>query len=204
MSGTEGEVASLYTVGHSNHSLETFLQLLKAHDIQVLIDTRSFPFSRFAPHFNRHDLKHSVEAEGIKYGFYGKELGGRPDGEEFYDADGHVLYSQVAKSWLFNDGLERLMRGVGKYRVALLCSEEDPSVCHRRLLVSRVLAQQGVRVLHIRGDGRLEAEEDLQRQDDMKKASEQPKLFEDDGEVDEWRSLQSVSHKARLPSSSVG
>jgi uncharacterized protein (DUF488 family) len=55
MSDTDEEEAKNYTVGHSNHSLEAFLQLLKAYETEVLIDTRSDPYSRFAPHFNLHD-----------------------------------------------------------------------------------------------------------------------------------------------------
>jgi hypothetical protein len=153
---------SIYTIGHSNHSSETFLHLLKSHGIQVLIDTRSAPFSRYSPQFNRDSLKAAVQEAGIKYGFYGRHLGGRPDNEAFYDETGRVVYSQVAKSFLFNEGMERLTRGLQKFRTALLCSEEDPNICHRRLLVSRVLFEQGIDVYHIRGDGRLESECELQ------------------------------------------
>ena len=152
----------IYTVGHSNHTLEAFLVLLRLHQIEVLIDTRSTPCSRFAPQFNKAALKASVLEQGIKYGFYGRELGGRPERNEFYDARGHVLYEEVAQSPLFQEGLARLIAGAGKHRIALLCSEEDPNFCHRRLLVARVLDKLGVDVAHIRGDGRLEAERELQ------------------------------------------
>lgn len=191
------ENLSLFTIGHSNHSLETFLGLLRQNRIEVLIDTRSAPFSRFSPHFNRDDLKRSVEEEGMKYGFYGKELGGRPQDEDFYDEAGHVLYSQVAKSWLFNEGIERLMKGIAKYRVAIFCSEEDPSVCHRRLLVSRVLFQQGVTVFHIRGDGTIVTEQELQLQEEAQNGDKQPTLFDEEGKSGEWKSIQSVLHKVR-------
>ncbi len=155
----------LYTIGHSNHTLDAFLDLLILHTIEVLIDTRSAPYSRFAPQFNKDALKAAVLGQGIKYGFYGKELGGRPDGEEFYDAQGHVLYGEVAQSPLFQEGLARVMSGAEKYRVALLCSEEDPNICHRRLLIVRVLDTRGVSVTHIRGDGRLESEGELQAEE---------------------------------------
>jgi hypothetical protein len=93
--------------------------------------------------------------------FMGKELGGRPDGDEFYDGEGHVLYNRVAKAAFFLDGIKRLKEGCRTYRIAMMCSEEDPAVCHRHLLISRVLAEQGVNVAHIRGDGHVQTEEEL-------------------------------------------
>ena len=100
--------ARLYSIGHSNHALETFLELLRQHRIEVLVDARSHPYSKFAPHFDAHSLKQAVIGAGMKYLFMGKELGGRPDGDEFYDAEGHVLYWRVAESHLFLDGIARL------------------------------------------------------------------------------------------------
>ena len=163
---------AIYTVGHSNHPLETFLDLLRRHEIEVLIDTRSLPFSRYSPQFNRNTLKAAVQNAGIKYGFYGRELGGRPENPDFYDAVGHVDYAQVAGSELFQSGLARLVTGAAKYRTALLCSEENPSVCHRRLLIARVLFDRKIRVLHIRGDGSSETESIL-RESEARLAEEQ-------------------------------
>ncbi len=190
---------SIYTIGHSNHPIEAFIGLLHQHQIQVLIDTRSSPFSRYAPQFNRDALKTSVQEAGIKYGFFGRHLGGRPEDEDLYDQDGHVLYSEVAKSFLFNDGIERLLGGLSKFRTAILCSEEDPNVCHRRLLVSRVLFSLGISVLHIRGSGSVQSEEALRSLEDAEK-SRQRGLFEDVmEEPDAWKSIQSVLRKAPPP-----
>ena len=96
---------TIYTVGHSNHSLAFFLELLHRHDIEVLIDTRSSPFSRYAPQFNRDALKSAILDAGLKYGFYGRELGGRPENTDFYDAAGRADYAAVAGSDLFQTGL---------------------------------------------------------------------------------------------------
>ncbi len=197
---------SIYTIGHSNHSIETFIGLLHQHKIQVLIDTRSSPFSRYAPQFNRDNLKTSVQEAGLKYGFFGRHLGGRPEDENLYDENGHVLYSEVAKSFLFNDGIERLLGGLSKFRTAILCSEEDPNVCHRRLLVSRVLFSLGISVLHIRGSGSVQSEEELRSLEDAEKCR-QRSLFEDGGfegdgfkeQTASWKSIQSVLRKAPLP-----
>src|SRR5262245_44483229 len=140
----------LYTIGHSNQTLDEFLALLAKHGIQVLVDVRSHPYSRYVTHFNREELQAAVQPCGIRYGFSGRELGGRPDDESFYDEHGHVLYFRVAETPAFLDAIARLEAGIREYRVAIMCSEEDPAVCHRHLLVGRVMAQRGTTVLHIR------------------------------------------------------
>ncbi len=179
MNETESNaVGTIYTIGHSNHPMETFLDLLKTNRIEVLIDTRSSPFSRYSPQFNRDSLKAAVQAEGIKYGFYGRELGGRPDDEGFYDEEGRVLYAEIAQSALFQDGLARLMQGAEKCKVALLCSEENPYVCHRHLLITRILDGLGINVAHVRGDGRLETERELQANEERLAAERQAHLDE--------------------------
>ncbi len=191
--GTDG--LQIYTIGHSNHPLESFLELLKAHGIEVLVDTRSSPYSRYAPQYNRESLKASVEERGVRYLFLGEELGGRPQGLEYYDEDGHVLYGRVAESAFFREGIQRLEKGVRPYRVALLCAEENPQGCHRKLLVARVLRERGVSVYHIRGDGRIE--DDAEATPDTAQLS----LFGND-EADEWKSTVSVLRREPHPSSS--
>jgi uncharacterized protein (DUF488 family) len=151
----------IFTIGHSNHSLEKFIGLLTSNNTDVLVDIRSHPISRFSPHFNKRRLEEAVQANGMKYLFLGKELGGRPEASEFYDEGGGELYDRLAESPLFLEGIDRLMEGVKKYRVAIMCGEEDPGKCHRRVLVGRVLAERGVRIKHIRGDGAVEDEDEL-------------------------------------------
>src|ERR1041385_5749550 len=87
----------LYSIGHSNHAWETFLGLLQTHRIDVLVDTRSHPHAGYTPHFNREALAAALPPVGIRYVFQGEALGGRPDGAEFYDRDGYVLYYRVAQ-----------------------------------------------------------------------------------------------------------
>lgn len=181
----------LCTIGHSNHAIEDFLDLLRDKNIDFLIDVRSHPYSRYAPHFNCRDLKAALNAASINYAFFGEELGGRPDGEAFYDEAGYVLYSERARSPQFLEGLARLEKGMARHQIAIMCSEENPSVCHRRLLVARVLHERGVAVAHIRGDGRLQTEAGL-REEEAAGPAEQPALFEMEVEEKEWKSLQSV------------
>nr|MBF6591494.1 DUF488 domain-containing protein [Ktedonobacterales bacterium] len=97
----ETQALTLYTIGHSNHAMESFLALLKRHAIQILADVRSSPYSRYTTQFNRPDLEYVVERAGIQYLFLGESLGGRPVGDEFYDEAGYVLYGKVAEAAFF-------------------------------------------------------------------------------------------------------
>lgn len=188
---------TVFSVGHSNHSIERFVSLLQRHGIDVVADVRSSPQSRYAPHFGREALVAALRREGIGYVFLGAELGGRPAADEFYDEEGHVLYGAVAETEQFGDGVRRLETGAVTHRVAMMCSEEDPTDCHRRLLVARVLCERGDDVLHIRGDGRIESEDELRALAESRDPQES--LF---GEVEKpWRSTRSVSRR-RAPVSS--
>jgi uncharacterized protein (DUF488 family) len=193
----------IFTIGHSNHSLEIFLELLRQNGVETIVDTRSNPRSKYVPQFDAAALQRTLEAAGIGYIYTGRELGGRPDGAQFYDADGRVLYGKVAQADFFKKGLEGIARleteGSGT-RLALLCAEENPSVCHRRLLIARVLAERGVPVIHIRADGRVETEEQMAAQEAAAHEDAQLSLFEH-AKVPEWKSIPSVLPK-RQPSAS--
>ena len=193
----------VFTVGHSNVSQEVFLALLKSHDIEVLVDVRSAPYSKYVPHFNGDTLKQAVADAGIKYLYLGRELGGRPREQRFYDADGHVRYDRIAESPEFREGIERLLRGIREHRVALMCNEEDPHECHRRLLVGRVLTGRGVAVLHIRGGGHIQAEAELSEAEKKDESAEVQQAFAFLArEKPEWKSTRSVSQAGpRRPSS---
>ncbi|MBM3315444.1 DUF488 domain-containing protein [candidate division WOR-3 bacterium] len=182
------------TVGHSNVAQEAFIALLKQHGIEVLVDVRSQPYSKYVPHFNADALKAAILAAGMKYLYLGKELGGRPDNTRYYDADGRVRYDLVAESPAFIEGVERLLRGAREHRVALMCNEENPAECHRRLLVGRVLAGQDVEVRHIRGDGRVQLERELAEEERARAPSTNQQEFAFVAREDpEWKSTRSVS-----------
>lgn len=140
----------LTSIGHSNHPMVTFIGLLREHGIEVVVDVRSSPYSRFNPQFNRENIKRGLQAVGIDYDFLGDELGGRPPEREFYDNDGHVLYGRVAGTNRFRSGLDRLIERAKHARVTIMCSEEDPAGCHRFLLVTGALHIKGLDVSHIR------------------------------------------------------
>jgi uncharacterized protein (DUF488 family) len=192
----------LWTIGHSNHPLESFLALLAEQRIEVVADVRSSPYSRYASQFNREALCPALRNRAIQYVFLGDLLGGRAEDERFQDDQGHMLYGRMAQSPGFRQGIERLLDGVGKFRVAVFCGEEDPTDCHRRRLVGRVLQEHGVRLLHIRGDGRVQTEQEVAADETFRKTKGQRNLFETE-DPDEWKSTQSVLPRKAPPNSSA-
>ena len=146
----------MFTVGHSNHSLEAFLALLQQHGVEEVVDVRSSPYSRYVPHFNKNVLEGTLQKAGIAYVYLGGELGGRPSDPSCYDEFGQVMYNRVADTDLFNDALDLVMGTANDRRIALMCAEKEPLECHRTLLVARALAAGGVSVEHILADGGLE------------------------------------------------
>ncbi len=180
----------IYTIGHSNHDIARFIALLKQHQVHVLVDVRSQPHSRYSPQFNDSVLKTALENAGLKYLFLGKQLGGRPDNPEFYDADGYADYAAMARQNTFKEGIARLETGRHKCRLALMCSEEDPAECHRFLLVTRVLEERGVSVTHIRGDGQIQTTEQVRQQ--SQGAPDPQLLLFGHPKEEPWKSTRSV------------
>lgn len=150
---------TIYTIGHSKHSLEDFVALLKQHGVTALADVRSIPYSRFNPQFIKDALERDLKRQGIKYVFLGRELGARSDDPACYSG-GRVQYGRLAQTALFKSGIERVKRGAEGHRIALMCAEKEPLECHRTLLVARALDQGGMEISHILADGRLESHGD--------------------------------------------
>jgi uncharacterized protein (DUF488 family) len=145
---------TIHTIGHSNHSFARFVELLRQHDVAVVADVRSQPYSKWAPQYRKETLASALQDEGFQYLFFGRELGGRPEDPEVYDEDGNLDHDRRAQAPDFRMGIQQLIAAADKGTMALLCAEENPEHCHRHLLVRPALEQRGVEVLHIRGDGR--------------------------------------------------
>jgi len=151
--------AIVYTIGHSTHRIERFLELLHSHGITALGDVRSNPHSRYNPQFNRETLKASVTAASIAYVFLGRELGARSDDPSCY-VEGKVQYDRLARTELFQQGLDRVAAGAARYQLALMCAEKEPLGCHRTILVAPALEARGFAVRHILADGGMETHAD--------------------------------------------
>lgn len=149
----------VYTIGHSTHSTEKLIALLAAHHVTAVADVRSQPYSRMNPQFNRESLRADLQTAGIGYAFLGRELGARSDDPSCY-VEGKAQYDLLARTAVFQEGLTRIAEGIGTHRIALMCAEKDPLVCHRAILVCRHLAARGINPQHILEDGRLESHDD--------------------------------------------
>jgi uncharacterized protein (DUF488 family) len=148
---------TIYTVGHSTHTTDRFLDLLERNGVTAIADVRSSPFSRLNPQFNKDTLSGELKKHGIAYVFVGKELGARSEDAACY-TDGKVQYDRLARTSIFKSGIDRVLSGTQKYRIALMCAEKEPLDCHRTLLVSRALERLGVSIVHILSDGSTEAQ----------------------------------------------
>jgi len=152
---------TIFTIGHSNHSLDAFVSLLRKYGITAVADVRSAPYSRYAPQFSYKPISGALKSRQIEYVFLGKELGARSEDPACYE-DGRVRFERVAETALFLSGIERVLRGAADFTVALMCAEKDPIDCHRAILVTRKLTELGVAVSHILADGALESHRDLE------------------------------------------
>lgn len=147
-------VRQVFTIGHSNHDMPTFLGLLRRHRIEVLVDVRSEPYSKWASQFNKAELQAALIGAGIEYRYSGRQLGGRPrDGA--LAARGAPDYDRLAESPEFQTELAEVIRLTSEKRVALMCGESDPYECHRERLLASELRKRRVDVAHILADGSI-------------------------------------------------
>lgn len=152
---------TIFTVGYSPHTIESFIELLTKYEINAVADVRSQPYSKYKPEFSQDALKKKLLESSIYYVFMGKELGARREEAECY-IDGKVSYDLVRKSKIFKKGIDRLLKGLKKYNIVLLCAEKDPIGCHRTILIARHLFDIGIDVSHLHSDGRIEKQSKLE------------------------------------------
>jgi uncharacterized protein (DUF488 family) len=153
----------LYTIGHGNLELETFIDILHANDVRWLADIRSAPVSRLFPWFNKPALADALEETGIRYVFLGSKLGGKPrEGETYREwKQGRLnpgLVADLSNTKRWAEGISHLagvitaMDEEGETG-CLLCSEKDPNNCHRSLVSFQIeSALPGLSVFHLGHD----------------------------------------------------
>jgi len=134
---------TVWTIGHSNRSIEKFLALLSEHNIEVLVDIRSFPTSKIE-HFKREEMERWLPEHGIEYVWFGKELGG-------YRRGGYGVHM---KTEVFREGVAKLLELARQKRVCIMCMEKNPKYCHRRFLTA-YLERKGAEVIHILEKGQV-------------------------------------------------
>lgn len=152
----------IFTIGHSNHRIETFISLLQQHEITAVADVRSHPYSRYLSHFSKSPLDAILAKAGIKYIFLGRELGARPEDSSCYDLTGKALYERIAGTPTFSEGIQRVIAAADNHKIALMCAEKDPITCHRTILVCHDLGKFDLGIHHILADGNLESHQQLE------------------------------------------
>jgi uncharacterized protein (DUF488 family) len=159
----ESPPGRLFSVGHSNHEVGDLLRLLRGAGVTAVADVRSSPYSRRRPQFNRGQFQSDLAQSGVEYVFLGDLLGGRPDDPGLYSAESWVDYEAVRATPEFRLGLDRLLGGLERFTVAMLCAEEDPLDCHRGLMITPALVERGCAPLHLRKGGWVETTEEMER-----------------------------------------
>lgn len=155
-------MGNLFTVVHSQHTPEYFIDLLKSHNINWVLDVRSTPYSKYAEQFNRENAQAFLQDGGIRYSYMGKYFGARPMEPTLYNNEGYLDFEKVAQSERFNIGVENVLLGLKQNNnIALMCTEKDPIDCHRAILVARAFDLRGIEVNHILADGTLQNQRKL-------------------------------------------
>jgi len=154
-----------YTIGYGNYTIDRVITFLQNVSIDVIIDVRSSPYSRFNPHFNRENLENSLNRSDIGYRHMGDTIGGRYTDPGLLFPDGTVDYRKVRDTEPFREGISQLLSIIasGK-KIALMCAEKEPERCHRFALISPVLQAKGISVIHVRPEGKPQTNEELERE----------------------------------------
>ena len=144
---------TLYTIGHSNRSLEEFLDLLDETGINSLIDARAYPYSKRYPHFNEDSLRQAMEQSGKIYHWVGRQLGGNRQVAEgsphiALKDEGLQAYADYMGTDDFQVAVMQLINMASHERIAVMCAERSPENCHRSLIAD-YLVLQGVCVMHL-------------------------------------------------------
>lgn len=171
--------SKLYSIGHGHKSIETFLEELLSFGICFLVDVRSSPYSKWAPQFNMDVLSSFLNNCKIRYVYWGDTMGGRPQSSAYYDDKGFFDYEKMSKAEDFNIGISRLVNAnENGFPVAVMCSEADPSQCHRSKLIGRELyVRNGIDMKHIIAPNKFILESEIIRTLTKGSWTPEPNLF---------------------------
>jgi uncharacterized protein (DUF488 family) len=147
---------TLHTLGHSTRTVERLIELLRLHEIELLVDVRRWPASRRLPHFNRDDLATALKSSGIDYLWRGDLGGFRKASGDSPNTGWRVGSFRAYADFMLEEKFARIMnemeKTAGTRRAALMCAEAVPWRCHRQLLADAFLVR-GWNVRHIMDDG---------------------------------------------------
>ena len=153
----------IYTIGHSTHQIEFFLELLNRYSVNCIIDVRSVAASSYNPQYNKEPLSNFLKNHYITYLHFSEEFGARHSDPDLLDDEGKVDFEKVRKSYPFKNGIERIWQGLEKdFVISLMCSESEPFDCHRFSMISIALEKEGFNVKHILKDKTIKSNAQLE------------------------------------------
>ncbi len=151
--------STIYSIGHGAKTFNDFFEELSSFQIQYLIDVRSQPYSKWNPEFNKEILEQKMAKTNIRYIYWGAILGGRPNDISCY-TDNRIDYSKLRQKDFFIDGISRIIIANEKQiRVAVMCSEANPAICHRSKCIGQDLLSKGISMHHIVGPNKSKSQE---------------------------------------------
>ena len=153
----------IYTLGHSNYTIEKLIDMLKKYDINCVVDIRGTPYSKYNVQFDKEIIRYTLTKAGFIYIYMAKEFAAKRINKESYNEEGYSDFELVVNEKDFLDGIERLKNGCNKgYRIALLGAMQEPIRCHRSILVGRALIKYGFNVKHILDDSSIASQDDIE------------------------------------------
>ncbi|MDR5587783.1 MULTISPECIES: DUF488 domain-containing protein [Clostridium] len=154
----------IYTIGHSNYSLERLIYMLKHYDIDTVVDIRGIPYSKYNVQFNKETIQKALTQAGFIYIYMAEEFAANRSLKISYTGEGYADFERVVNESSFLKGIDRLKNGINKgYRIVLLGAMQDPIRCHRSILVGRALRDKGFNVKHILDDHSIGTQEDIEK-----------------------------------------
>ena len=159
------DIPVIYTIGHSTHQVDYFLELLREYGVNCVIDVRSVAASSYNPQYNKEPFKNFLKNNKITYLHFAEEFGARQTDPDLLDEKGKVDFEKVRNAWSFQNGLKMVWQGIKKGDVmAIMCSESEPLDCHRFSMVSVGLEEDGFEVKHILKDKSVKTNMELENE----------------------------------------
>ena len=153
----------IYTIGHSNYTMERLIDMLEYYNINCVVDIRGTPYSKYNIQFDKETIRHTLTNAGFVYIYMGKELAAKRIRKNSYNNEGYSNFEEVIKEEEFKRGVERLKNGCEKgYKIILLGAMQDPIRCHRSILVGRELVKNDFDVKHILDDYSIVTQDDIE------------------------------------------
>lgn len=153
----------IYTLGHSNYSVERLMEMLRYYDINCVVDIRGTPYSKHNVWFDKEVIAYTLKKNGFTYIYMGEEFAAKRVRKVSYNKEGYADFDKVILEEEFLRGIKRLKTGLEKgYKIVLLGAMQDPVRCHRSILVGRELEKHGFDVNHILDDYSLASQRDIE------------------------------------------